>query len=59
MRKDLNFDKDFELLDKQLQIGKQVLEAIIEIRQYTATVTVSIPATFQERNFEILIKEQR
>lgn len=57
--KGLNFSQSFELLDKQLQIGKQAIEAITEICQYTATVTVSHPVTFQGRNFEILIKEQR
>ena len=48
-----------ELEYKQLQIGKQVVEDMIEISQYTATVTVSHPVTFQGRKFEILIKEQR
>ena len=59
MREDLNFNQSFELLDKQLQIGKHVIEDMIEICQYTATVTVSHPVTFQGRNFEILIKEKR
>lgn len=59
MRKDLNFSKNFELLDKQLQMGKQVLEVIIEICQYTGTVTSTIPVTFQGRKFEILIKEKK
>lgn len=59
MREDLNFNQSFELLNEQLQIGKKVIESMLEICEYTATVTVTIPVEFQGRKFEILIKEKK
>lgn len=45
-----------QLLEPQLEIGKEVLESMIEIYFRDGAMKGVIPATFQDKEFEIEVR---